>query len=144
MTNPNVALARRWFEEVWNERRSDTVREMLTEESVCHSEAGPMKGPEAFLSQAHAPFLAAFADLHLTVEGTVAEGEQVVVRWRAEGTHTGDGLGVPATGRRVSFRGMTWIRYDGGKMMEGSDCWNQAGLLLALREGQACPSVAVS
>lgn len=48
-------------------------------------------------------------------------------------THGGDGLGFPATGREVSFRGMTWVRYSGGKMVEGRDCWDQAGLIQSLR-----------
>jgi predicted ester cyclase len=42
-------------------------------------------------------FLPAFPDLRIAVEGTVAEGDEVVVRWSATGTHLGDGLGFPAT-----------------------------------------------
>jgi steroid delta-isomerase-like uncharacterized protein len=144
MTNPSVTVARRWFEEVWNQKRTETIHELLTEESVCQSEAGILKGPGPFREQVHAPFLHAFPDLQVTVEGTVAEGDQVVVRWRATGTHTGEGMGLAPTGRRVSFRGMTWIRCREGKMMEGWDCWNQTGLFRALQEGQASPSVALS
>lgn len=142
MTNPNVALARRWFEEVWNQRRTETVYELLTPESVCQSEVAVLKGPDAFLTDAYTPLLAALPDLTVTVEGTVAEGDQVVVRWHATGTHAGDGMVQPATGRRVSFRGMTWIRYRDGKMMEGWDSWNHHGLMHALREGQPSASVA--
>jgi hypothetical protein len=40
MANENALLARRWFEEVWNQRRTDTIDELLTEESVSHSELG--------------------------------------------------------------------------------------------------------
>jgi steroid delta-isomerase-like uncharacterized protein len=134
MANENVGLARRWFEEVWNQRRAETIDELLTDESVCQSEAGPLRGGEEFKRRAHDVFLAAFPDLRIAVEGTVAEGDQVVVRWSAAGTHLGDALGFPATGRAVSFRGMTWIRYSGGKMVEGWDCWNQDGLIRSLRE----------
>ena len=130
----NVSLARRWFEEVWNQRRTDTIDELLTDESVSHSESGPLRGKQEFKERAHAVFLSAFPDLRMTVEGTVAEDDQVVVRWAATATHLGDGLGFPATGRAVSFRGMTWVRYRDGKMVEGADCWNQAGLIHSLRE----------
>lgn len=143
MPSPNEALARRWFDEVWNQRRTDTVRELLTADSLCHSETTALKGPDAFLDHNLKPFLAAFPDLRVTVEGMVSDGDQVAVRWRAVGTHTGDGLGLPPTGRRVDFRGMTWIRYAGGKMVEGWDCWNQTGLMHALRAGEPAASVAL-
>jgi steroid delta-isomerase-like uncharacterized protein len=133
MAIENVRLARRWFEEVWNQRRTDTIDELLTDESVSHSESGPLHGRGEFKERAHAVFLAAFPDLRMTVVGTVAEGDQVVVRWAATATHLGDGLGFPASGKEVSFRGMTWIRYRDGKMIEGADCWNQAGLIQSLR-----------
>ena len=97
----NAALARRWFNEVWNQRRAETARELIPHEAVCDSEIGPLVGPEAFIAQAHTPFLAAFSDLHVDVEGTVSEGDQVIVRWRARGTHDGDGFGIPPTGKRV-------------------------------------------
>lgn len=137
MATENDDLARRWIEEVWNHRRTDTIDEMLTDESVCHSESGPLRGKDEFKQRVHAPLLAAFPDLRVNVEGTVAEGDDVVVRWAATGTHLGDGLGFPGTGREVSFRGMTWIRYRDGKMVEGVDCWNQAWLVQSLRAPEA-------
>jgi steroid delta-isomerase-like uncharacterized protein len=133
MVDKNVVLAQRWFEEVWNLRRTDTIDELLTDESVSHTASGPLRGKQEFKDRAHAVFLSAFPDLHMTVEGTVAEGDEVAVRWSVRGTHLGDGLGFPATGRAVSFRGMTWIRYSGGKMAEGWDYWDQAGLIQSLR-----------
>jgi steroid delta-isomerase-like uncharacterized protein len=129
----HVSLARRWFEEVWNQKRTDTIDELLTDESVSHSESGPVRGKAEFKDRVHSVFLAAFPDLRLDVEGIVAEGDQVAVRWRATGTHRGDSLGFPATGRNVAFRGMTMIRYRDGKMVEGWDCWNQAGLIEQLK-----------
>jgi steroid delta-isomerase-like uncharacterized protein len=133
MTVENVALARRWFEEVWNARRDETIDELLAEESVSHTAAGPLRGKREFRERAHAVFLSAFPDLRMTVEGTVAEGDEVVVRWSVRATHGGDGLGFPATGRAVAFPGMTWIRFSGGKMVEGRDCWDQTGLIQSLR-----------
>ena len=142
-TSDNAALARRWFEEVWNQRRADTVREMIAPDAVCDSEGGPLVGPEAFIAQAHTPFLGAFSDLRVQVDGTVSEGDQVVVRWRGHGTHDGDGFGIPASGKRVSFRGMTWIRFRGGLMVEGCDSWNLTALMAALQSRQGVASVSV-
>jgi steroid delta-isomerase-like uncharacterized protein len=132
MENENIRLARRWFEEVWNQRRTNTIDELLTDESVCHSESETLRGPQEFRDRNHAVFLSAFPDLRVTVEGVVGEGDDVVVRWVFTGTHGGDTLGFPSTGRSVSFRGMTWIRFSGGKMVEGWDCWNQSGLIQSL------------
>jgi predicted ester cyclase len=78
MATSNVSLSRRWFEEVWNQRRTDTIDELLADESVSHSESGPPLGTEEFKRRMHTPLLAAFPDLRLVVEGTVAEGDRVV------------------------------------------------------------------
>src|SRR4051794_18193629 len=134
MANENVGLARRWFEEVWNQRRTDSIDELLTDKSISHSESGPLRGSREFKERGHAPFLSAFPDLWMTVEAVIGEGDDVVVRWSVTGTHSGDGLGFPATGRQVSFRGMTWIRFSGGKMVEGWDCWDRTGLIQSLRD----------
>jgi steroid delta-isomerase-like uncharacterized protein len=122
MKTANDAIARRWFEEVWNQRRVETIRELLTPESFCHSEGGMLKGHDPFVDLVHSPFLTAFPDIRLSVEDTVSEGDRVVIRWRAEGTHAGAGLGLEPTHRRVSFHGMTWMRFSNGKILEGMDC----------------------
>ena len=140
----NVALARRWFEEVWNQRRLETIDELTTDESVCFSEAGELRGKRDFLDLVHGPFLQAFPDLRVQVEETTGEGEVVVVRWTAQTTHQGDLPGMPASGRRIAFRGLTWIRYRDGKMLEGFDCWNQSGLFQILQGGQAPASMTVA
>jgi steroid delta-isomerase-like uncharacterized protein len=133
MPHNNVALARRWFEEVWNQRRAETIAELVTLESVCSSEAGTLRGPDEFRTKVYEPFVAAFPDLRITIEGTVAEGDQVVVRWTAAGTHRGTLLGLTATQRPIHLRGMTWIRFANGKMVEGFDCWNQREMIESLR-----------
>ena len=133
MDNSNVELSRRWFEEVWNQQRSATIDELLTPESVGHLEVGDVQGAEAFKA-IHADFLAAFPDLRVDVEATMADGDDVVVRWRASGRHSGDGLGVKATHHPVSFRGLTWLRFRDGKLVEGWDCWNQTGMVQQLRD----------
>ena len=144
MTTTNAALARRWMDEVWNQRRTETVRELLTPTSQCRSETGVMTGPDEFLERAYGPMVAAFPDVRVTVEGTVSEADQVVVRWSATGTHAGEGIGLKPTGRRLTFRGMTWIRYENGKMMEGWDVWNQAGLFKALETGEVPQSMSAA
>lgn len=141
MSASNATLARRWFEEVWNERRTEIIDELVTPESVCFWEAGELRGKQAFMDLVHGPFVTAFPDLRVEVQEVADAGDVAVVRWTAAATHTGDLPGMPATGRRINFRGLTWIRYRDGKMVEGFDCWNQAGLFQALQSGSPPPSM---
>lgn len=144
MGNDNGTRAVRWFNEVWNERRSETIDELLAEGSVGETEAGILQGASDFKERVHGPFLSAFPDLKVTVEGTVAEGDDVVIRWRATGTHLGDGLGVRPTGLPIAIRGMTWQQFRDGKVVGGWDCWNQDGLMAQLRAAEGQGAVAES
>lgn len=134
---PNVAIVKRWFEEVWNQRRAETIFELTTRESICYADEGPLIGPEEFQQRQHTPFLAAFPDLKVTLEAVVGEGENVVARWIAEGTHSGDGLGFRPTNAPVLFRGMTWIRIVNGKLAEGWQSSNIPEVIRALAKGSA-------
>ena len=124
----NAALARRWFEEVWNQRRAETVIELLADPCEGHMEGGEVRGPRDFLA-ARAALLGALPDLSVLVEGTLAQGDEVAIRWSANGTHRGDELGPKASGRRVSFRGISWVRFRDGRIVEGWDSWNLGRLL---------------
>lgn len=116
------ALARRWFDEVWNQRRTDTIFELLTPTSVCYAEDGQMVGPREFQDKMHTPFLAAFSDLRVVIDAILSDGDEAVVRWSATGIHSGVGLGFPPTGKSAAFRGMTWLRVENGQLKEGWQC----------------------
>ena len=131
MAEKNAELARRWFDEVWNQRRDAAVPELLAPGALAHMEGAEIVGPEQFL-QARSALLDAIPDLRVTVEATVAEGDHAVVRWSAKGTHRGDGLGFPASHRAVTFRGITWMRFANGRVVEGWDSWNLGQLLQEL------------
>ena len=132
MIERNRSLARRWFEEVWNRRLAATVDELLAPEAVGHMEGVEVVGPTVF-HKVRSALLVAFPDLQITVEDTVAEGDNVVLRWRATGTHLGEGFGIRATRAAIDFRGMTWQRIVGGRIVEGWDAWNQGALIERLR-----------
>lgn len=71
-------------------------------------------------------------DFHITVEDMITEGDKLACRWIASGTHTADFFGIPATGKKVSWTGMTIYRFDSGKIVEA--WWNEdiSGLLKQL------------
>ena len=135
MSEHNRALARRWFDEVWNQRNTATVDELLHPEAIGHMEGVETRGHDDF-KKVRAGILDAFPDLDVVVEDTITEGDQVVVRWRARGSHCGHGLGIPPCNRAAEFRGMTWLRFQNGKLVEGWDAWNMGGLMQQLSSPQ--------
>jgi steroid delta-isomerase-like uncharacterized protein len=128
----NTVLARRWFDDVWNKRREATITEMLDPGAVGHLEGLVTHGIDEFMS-ARGYLIGAFPDLHISVEDTASEGDNVAIRWSFTGTHRGDNLGIPATGKAVSFRGITWFRFANGRLVEGWDSWNQGRLMNELQ-----------
>jgi steroid delta-isomerase-like uncharacterized protein len=128
----NVALARRWFTEVWNERLDATVHELLDPQAVGYLEGLVSRGIPKFF-EARSYILGAFPDFELSIDEMIAEGDNVVARWSAQGTHRGENLGIPATGTHVRFRGMTWLRFANGRIVEGWDSWNQGRLVSDLQ-----------
>ena len=136
MTGLHRDLARRWFDDVWNHKRDTAVHQLLGKDAVCHMEGGDFVGPDRFL-ETRAALFAAFPDIEVVVEDVVEDGDRAVVRWRAAGHHRGELLGIPASGREVKFRGMTWMLFRDGKVVEGWDSWNLGGLLNDCRAGNA-------
>lgn len=136
----NRALATRWFEEVWNERRDETIDELIAEGGIANLEGGPPADREQ-LKTVRAGLLDAISDLRVTVVDTLAYGNDVVVRWRLRGTHDGPGLGFPASGRSVDASGMTWLKFENGRIVEGWDSWNREAFLAALRPEAGEPEI---
>jgi steroid delta-isomerase-like uncharacterized protein len=134
MTDLERDLGRRWFEQVWNQKRRDAIAEMLTPDGVIHDGGTDTKGPEGFY-----PFFdrirATFPDLHIDIEDTIAEGDKVCVRWSCTAKHTGDGLGIPPTGATVHVTGISILRVAGGKLVEGWQNWDMLGLMEQIRGG---------
>lgn len=136
-------LARRWFEEVWRSGGEATVHELLHPQGVGHLEGTDVNGHDEFLS-ARAALLDAFPDMSIEVDDIISQGNQAAVRWSVTATHRGEGLGMPATQRSVSFRGITWLRFSEDQVVEGWDAWNQGQLVAALKQASlpATPSAA--
>ncbi|MGB7435865.1 MAG: ester cyclase [Candidatus Acidiferrum sp.] len=118
MVEENVELGRRWFEEVWNQKRSDSIREMLAPQCVAHGTSetgGDLHGIEGFLEM-HARLIDAFPDLHIRVEDAFGAGDKIVVRWTGTMHHLGDGLGIKASGAEIKIGGIGMARIANGKL----------------------------
>jgi steroid delta-isomerase-like uncharacterized protein len=135
MSEANKQLVRRWFEEVWNQRNEASVEAMMTRGCRVHGLGGgdeALIGPEGFKTF-HRSFCGAFPDLRVTVDDTIAEGDRVAIRWTATMTHLGDGLGFPASGRKVSMDGSTIGVIKDGKIDEGWNYMDITGLFAKLK-----------
>ncbi len=138
----NVQIMRRWFQEVWNEGRTETIHELFSSEGVAHGQESPeaeLHGPqefEAFVKKIRG----AFPDMKLAVEDVFATGDKGVLRWSGVMKHTGDAPGMPASGRTVRLRGITMVRFAEAKVVESWDNWDQLGMLQQI--GAVSPAVA--
>jgi len=131
--HPDVReLGRRWFEEVWNQRRDESIDELMSADSLGHLQNGEYRGPAGFRAM-QATFLGALPDVHIEIEDILADGDRAAVRWRATGTHTGDTFGFEASKRGIDVRGTTWLIARDGKIAEGWDTWDMTGMLASLR-----------
>ncbi|HET7108242.1 MAG TPA: ester cyclase [Candidatus Acidoferrum sp.] len=130
MSDNNVALGKRWFEEVWNQKKSESVTELLAADCVMHgiSESGEdVLGTEGFLAL-HAKLLSAFPDMRFAVHDCFGADDKIVVRWTATMRHTGPGLGIEATGAEIQLRGIGIARIAGGKVQETWDNWDRMAM----------------
>lgn len=131
MSAENVSLIRRWFTEVWNDGRSETIDELLHKDGVMHG-LGPsgvdVRGPESF-KQFHGTMRGAYPDVHVTVEDAFESGDKVVARFHVTATHKGDHLGIKATHKPIEFDGIAIGRIENGKITEGWNSWDQLGML---------------
>jgi steroid delta-isomerase-like uncharacterized protein len=118
MSEQNKTLARRFYDEVMNKKNLNAIDELGSPDFVDHSampgQAPGLKG----VKESTEMFLKAFPDMKMNVEEIIAEKDIVAARVSGTGTHKGEFMGAPATGKRVSFHGIDMIRFKGGKVVE--------------------------
>jgi steroid delta-isomerase-like uncharacterized protein len=134
----NKAVSRRVAQEIFNGGNLDLADELYAPDYVLHDPSLPedLHGPEG-IKQYAAMSLGAFPDARVAVVDQVAEGDKVVSRWTATGTHTGDLMGMSPTGRRIEISGITINRFSGGKIAED---WYQSDDLGMMQQLGVIPS----
>jgi steroid delta-isomerase-like uncharacterized protein len=131
MSERNKAQVRRVIEEIYNGGDLDVVDEVAVSDLVIRIGSEEIRG-RGEIKRYVAGLRAGFPDLNLTIEDQIAEGDMVVTRWTARGTHGGEFQGIPATGRTVRVTGTDIDRIVDGKTV---DCWvnmDQLGLMQQL------------
>lgn len=132
MSQQNVKQVRRAIEEIWNRGNYTLLDEFVARDIVIHGSAPDQDTLGADGVKAYYGMLrGAFPDLHFEIEDQVAAGDRVVTRWTARGTHQGEFLGIPPTGKPIVMSGIYIDRLAGGKVVE---CWPQADQLSVLQQ----------
>jgi steroid delta-isomerase-like uncharacterized protein len=122
----NKRLVRRLYDELFFKWNFAVVEDLISPDFIGHEmPPGMPRGPEG-IRQFYGGIRAGLPDVQLTVEDMIGERDKVVVRWRARATHRGVFLGVPATGKAVSFTGVAIYRLSKGKIVER---WVEVDLL---------------
>jgi steroid delta-isomerase-like uncharacterized protein len=140
-TEANKSILRRYFEEAWNRNQLDVLDDIVADNYVNHDPAVPglPPGPDG-LKAIMAGFRAAFPDLHFSIEDQIADGDKVATRWTMRGTHVGEFMGVPPSGKQIITTGMQIERVVDGQIVEHWRKSDDLGLMQQLGALAAAPA----
>lgn len=137
----NATLIRRWFDEVWNENRLASIDELAAPDAISHGlsdDGKPRVGRDHFRDFVRL-FRSGLGDIHITVEDVLSDGDRTAARLTLRATHSGDGFGFPATGKPVVVTAIVIARWQDGKIAEGWNEFDAAGMLRQI-DAPAAPS----
>jgi steroid delta-isomerase-like uncharacterized protein len=135
----NKDLIRTYVETIFNQRQVDRAEGLVAPDYIDHAALpGQAPGLEG-AKQKWAMYLAGIPDLRVTIEELVAEGDKVAVRRSYAGTHQGELLGIPATGKQLQLGGISIFRLAGGKIAEH---WEQLDRLALMQQLGVVPTPA--
>jgi steroid delta-isomerase-like uncharacterized protein len=141
-TEQNKALFRRMVEEIFNRGNMSLADEFIAPDFVEHEELPPGIPPgREGVKQLTAMLRSAFPDFKATIDDMIAEGDKVVVRMTWRGTHKGEFMGIPPTGKSVSFGVIDIVRFAGDKFVEHWGLMDSTSMMQQLGAVQA-PGVA--
>jgi steroid delta-isomerase-like uncharacterized protein len=139
MSAENKAVVRRWFE-AFNRGDFNAGAQVLHEGHVLHAPGGDARGPEGWKEFARM-YRTAFPDCELVIEELLADGDRVIIRFTARGTHGGVLAGIQATGRRVTVPSILICQVSNGKVIESWQTFDQLAMFQAIG---TIPTVAAS
>ncbi len=131
-TEANKAIIRRFVEEVQNRGDLTVLDEIAAPDYVNHTAPPGVPADREGLKQLTAMFRRAFPDGRMAIEDLVAEGDRVVTRKTFRGTHGGELMGIPPTGRAVAIQLIDIVRLADGKAVESWSAADDLGLLQQL------------
>lgn len=127
-----------FYDEVFRRQHVNAIDDLLTDDFVEHLPApghgADRQGAKTFIGH----MLQAFPDLDFQIENQIVEGDMIAVVGQMTGTHRGEFLGVPATGRKVNVTVMDTSKVRDGKF---SDHWGLVDVPTLMNQvGMASPA----
>jgi steroid delta-isomerase-like uncharacterized protein len=129
VSEENKTLVRRFVDEVQSGGNIDLIDELCSPEFVNHSAPPGMPADCEGVKLVTAMFRQAFPDSYFTVEDMIAEGDKVATRKTFHGTHEGEFLGIPPTGRPVSIGLIDIVRVADGRVVEHWSIGDSLGMM---------------
>jgi len=129
-TENNKAIVRRFFAE-YQQGNLDGAEEVLAADFVHHQPGSTPQNREEY-RQLGSAFLKAFPDMQWIIEDQVSEGDKVATRLTISGTHRGELLGIPPSGKQVNFTEIAIDRLVGGKIAERWNLVDTLGMMQQL------------
>ena len=111
-------VARSFYEEIFNQKNIHSIDRFCTTDFVDHNPPPGGKGSLDATKQQFLELVAAFPDVKMMVEDQIAEGDKVVNRVLVRGTHKGEYMGIPASGKTIEIGGIDILRMVEGKAVE--------------------------
>ena len=123
-TEQNKLLVIRWFDEVWNHGRRETIFELLLESAIVHDGAEQYHGPQEF-ARFHDSLRSQFSNFKITPIISLAEGDHACVHWSCSMIHA-------ATQKALHLTGTSVVRIENGRFAEAWQNWDAAHLYAQL------------
>ena len=136
LTETNKTTFRRLVDELINNKNYDVIDELFAPDFVEHEEIPGIDPGYEGMRQAFQIFHTAFPDLQVVIQDILADGDKVVAREQWTGTHQGEFMGMPATGKQVDFSVIDIVRLAEGKLVEH---WAVTDMLALLTQLGAIP-----
>ena len=130
----NEAVVRRFYEEVFNQRREEVIDEIISPDYIDYGHNPPGHGPKGARDD-YRGVMAVSDDAHFDIEDIVAVEDTVAVRWTGHLTHTGPFAGVEPTGKKLTLPGMSFYKVRNGQILETRNQFDMLGFLEQLKGG---------
>lgn len=128
MSAQQKAIARQLFEG-WSRHDPNAAVQKLAANFSNHNPPPGVDPNVAGLKQWVRSSIDAFPDIAFTIEDQMVEGDRVMTRWTARGTHKGTFMGKAPTGKSVTVTGITIARIRDDEVVESWGEWDTLGLM---------------
>lgn len=139
MSEKQKEIVLRFHEEIWNLGNFSVFDELVAPSFVNNNPLPGFPNDREGLKKFIRTYRAAFPDVHMHPDLLFTDGDLVAIRFTAHGTHSGEFMGVPATGKKFQVTGIVINRLADGHIVEGWSEFDQAGMLVQL--GLAKPPI---